>query len=91
MNDRVLIKVEEEEQKTAGGMLLTESAKEKPSIGRIIAVGPGAFDEEGKRKSLSVTPGNYVPYSKFAGNEFKSGDESEYVTLKSSDVLAVLS
>lgn len=91
LNDRVLIKVAEAEQKTAGGLLLTESAKEKPSIGTIIAVGPGAFDEEGKRKPLSVTPGNSVLYSKFAGNEFKSGDGSEYVTLKASDVLAVLS
>lgn len=91
LNDRVLIKVAEVEQKTAGGLLLTESAKEKPSIGTIIAVGPGAFDEEGKRKPLSVSPGNTVLYSKFAGTEFKSGDGSEYMTLRVSDVLAVLS
>ena len=91
LNDRVLIKVAEAEQKTAGGLLLTKSGKEKPSIGTIIAVGPGAFDEEGKRKPLSVTPGNSVLYSKFAGNEFKSGDGSEYVTLKALDVLVVLS
>ena len=91
LNDRVLIQVAEAEQKTAGGLLLTESAKENPYIGTIIVVIPGAFDEEGKRKPLSVAPGNSVLYLKFAGNEFKSGDGSEYVTLKSSDVLAVLS
>ena len=91
LNDRVLINVAEAKQKTVGGLILTESAKVKPSIGTIIAVGPGAFDEEGKRKPLSVTPGNSVPYSKFAGNEFKSGDGSEYVTLKALDVLVVLS
>jgi len=91
LNDRVLIKVAVAEEKTSGGLLLTESAKEKPSIGTIIAVGPGAYDEEGKRKPMSVTAGNTVLYSKFAGNEFKSGDGSEYVTLRVSDVLAVLS
>jgi len=91
LNDRVLIKVTEAEDKTAGGVLLAESAKEKPSIGTIIAVGPGAYNEEGKRKPMSVTPGNTVLYSKFAGNEFKSADGSEYITLRVSDVLAVLS
>ena len=91
LNDRVLINVAEAKQKTVSVLILTESAKVKPSIGTIIAVGPGAFDEEGKRKPLSVTPGNFVLYSKFAGNEFKSGDGSEYVTLKALDVLVVLS
>lgn len=91
MNDKVLIKVAEAEDKTAGGLLLTDAAKEKPSIGTVIAVGPGPLDEEGKRKPLSVSPGNTVLYSKYAGNEFKGKDGTNYITLRASDVMAVLS
>ncbi|XAR67218.1 hypothetical protein NMG60_11013696 [Bertholletia excelsa] len=90
LNDRVLIKVAEAEEKTAGGLLLTEATKEKPSIGTVIAVGPGPLDEEGKRKSLSISPGNTVLYSKYAGNDFKGTDGSEYIALRASDVMAVL-
>ncbi|XP_055836350.1 20 kDa chaperonin, chloroplastic-like [Solanum dulcamara] len=90
LNDRVLIKVAEVEEKTAGGLFLSEAAKEKPSIGTVISVGPGPLDEEGKRKSLSVSPGNTVLYSKYAGNDFKGADGSEYITLRASDVIAVL-
>ncbi|RDX81841.1 20 kDa chaperonin, chloroplastic [Mucuna pruriens] len=91
LNDRVLIKVAEAEEKTAGGLLLTESTKEKPSIGTVIAVGPGALDEEGNRKALSITPGNTVLYSKYAGNDFKGKDGSAYIALRASDVMAILS
>lgn len=91
LNDRVLIKVAEAEKKTAGGLLLTDASKEKPSIGTVIAVGPGSLDEEGNRKPLSVTPGNTVLYSKYAGNDFKGSDGSEYIALRVSDVMAVLS
>ncbi|KAA8534749.1 hypothetical protein F0562_029809 [Nyssa sinensis] len=91
LNDRVLIKVAEVEEKTAGGLLLTEATKEKPSIGTVIAVGPGLLDEEGNRKPLSVTPGSTVLYSKYAGNDFKGGDGSDYIALRASDVMAVLS
>ncbi|KAK7304015.1 hypothetical protein RJT34_15001 [Clitoria ternatea] len=91
LNDRVLIKIAEAEEKTSGGLLLTEATKEKPSIGTVIAVGPGHFDEEGNRKALSVTPGNTVLYSKYAGNDFKGKDGSNYITLRVSDVMAVLS
>ncbi|KAK7281329.1 hypothetical protein RIF29_09207 [Crotalaria pallida] len=91
LNDRVLIKVAEAEEKTAGGLLLTEATKEKPSVGTVIAVGPGPLDEEGNRKPLSVTPGNTVLYSKYAGNDFKGKDGSDYIALRASDVIAVLS
>ncbi|KAG8487590.1 hypothetical protein CXB51_018790 [Gossypium anomalum] len=91
LNDRVFIKVAEAEEKTAGGLLLTESSKEKPSIGTVIAVGPGTLDEEGSRKPLSVAPGNTVLYSKYAGNDFKGNDGTSYIALRSSDVMAVLS
>ncbi|KAA8523353.1 hypothetical protein F0562_009776 [Nyssa sinensis] len=91
LNDRVLIKVAEAEQKTAGGLFLTEASKEKPSIGTVIAVGPGPLDEEGNRKPLSVSPGNTVMFSKYAGNDFKGSDGSDYIALRASDVMAVLS
>lgn len=58
---------------------------------QIIAVGPGPLDEEGKRKPLSVAPGNTVLYSKYAGNDFKGPDGSEYIALRVSDVIAILS
>ncbi|KAI4377820.1 hypothetical protein MLD38_015394 [Melastoma candidum] len=91
LNERVLIKVAEAEEKTAGGLLLTEATKEKPSVGTIIAVGPGPLDDEGNRKPLSVAPGNTVMYSKYAGNDFKGSDGSNYIVLRASDVMAVLS
>ncbi|KAG7983931.1 hypothetical protein I3843_04G130700 [Carya illinoinensis] len=91
LNDRVLIKVAEAEVKTSGGLLLTEATKEKPSIGTVIAVGPGTLDEEGKRKPLSLTPGSTVLYSKYAGNDFKGKDGLEYIALRASDVIAILS
>ena len=91
LNDRVLIKVEEAEETTAGGLLLTQATKEKPSIGTVIAVGPGPLNEEGNRTGLPLSPGNTVLYSKFAGNDFKGADGSDYITLRASDVMAVLS
>ncbi|XP_051114260.1 20 kDa chaperonin, chloroplastic-like [Andrographis paniculata] len=91
LNDRVLIKVAEVEEKTAGGLYLTDASKEKPSIGTVIAVGPGQLDEEGNRKPLSVAAGNTVLYSKYAGNDFKGADGTEYITLRASDVIAILS
>ncbi|XP_058215846.1 20 kDa chaperonin, chloroplastic [Rhododendron vialii] len=92
LNDRVLIKVAEAELTTAGGLLLPEASKEKPSIGTVVAVGPGPLDEdEGKRKPLSISPGNTVLFSKYAGNDFKGADGSEYIALRASDVMAVIS
>lgn len=91
LNDRVLIKVAEAEEKTAGGLLLTEATKDKPSIGTVIAVGPGPVDDEGNRKPLSISPGNTVLYSKYAGNDFKGKDGSDYIALRASDVMAILS
>ncbi|OMO67153.1 GroES-like protein [Corchorus capsularis] len=91
LNDRVFIKVAEAEEMTAGGLLLTEASKQKPSIGTVIAVGPGTSDEQGNRKPLSVAPGNTVLYSKYAGNDFKDTDGSNYIALRASEVMAVLS
>lgn len=91
LNDRVLIKIKEAEAKSAGGVLLTDSAKEKPVTGEIVAAGSGTFGEDGKKKPLELKPGNTVLYSKYAGNDFKGKDGSAFVVLRASDVLAVLS
>ncbi|XP_072986896.1 20 kDa chaperonin, chloroplastic-like [Typha latifolia] len=91
LNDRVLLKIAEAEEKTAGGLLLTEATKEKPSFGTVIAIGPGPLDEQGSRKPLPVTPGNTVLHSKYAGNEFKSSDGTDYIVLRASDIMAILS
>lgn len=91
LNDRVFIKVAEAEEKTVGGLLLTEASKEKPSIGTVISVGPGPLDEEGNRKPLPVAPGSTVMYSKYAGNDFKGSDGTNYIALRASEVMAVLS
>lgn len=60
-------------------------------IWQVIAVGPGPLDDQGNRKPLSIAPGNNVLYSKYAGNDFKGKDGSEYITLRGSDIIAVLS
>ncbi|KAJ3673189.1 hypothetical protein LUZ60_006563 [Juncus effusus] len=91
LGDRLLIQVAEAEEKTAGGLFLTESTKEKPSIGTVVAVGPGALDEDGKRTPVEIAAGNTVLYSKYAGSEFKGEDGTNYIALKVGDVLAVLS
>ncbi|KAL5224548.1 hypothetical protein ABZP36_011187 [Zizania latifolia] len=91
LSDRVLIKVAEAEDKTAGGLILTETTKEKPSIGTVVAVGPGPLDDEGKRQPLSVSAGSTVLYSKYAGSEFKGADGTNYIVLRVSDVMAALS
>ncbi|KAL5199401.1 hypothetical protein ABZP36_020604 [Zizania latifolia] len=91
LSDRVVIKVAEAEDKTAGGLILTETTKEKPSIGTVVAVGPGPLDDEGKRQPLSVSAGSTVLYSKYAGSEFKGADGTNYIVLRVSDVMAVLS
>eukprot|EP00475_Leptophrys_vorax_P005555 TRINITY_DN13352_c0_g2_i1.p1 TRINITY_DN13352_c0_g2~~TRINITY_DN13352_c0_g2_i1.p1 ORF type:complete len:265 (-),score=13.89 TRINITY_DN13352_c0_g2_i1:237-1031(-) len=91
LNDRVLIKVVETESKSAGGVLLTESAKEKPVVGSVIAVGPGPLGEDGTRKALDIAAGATVLYAKFAGNEFKGKDDAQYVVLRANDIMAVLS
>ncbi|CAL0330268.1 unnamed protein product [Lupinus luteus] len=91
LNDRVLIQVAQAEEKTSGGLFLTEATKDKPSIGTVIAVGPGPVDEEGNKTPLAIAAGNTVLYSKYAGNDFKGKDGFEYITLRASDIIAILS
>ncbi|KAL4613850.1 hypothetical protein ACB092_07G011100 [Castanea dentata] len=91
LNDRILIKVAKAEEKTARALLLTKATKEKPSIETVIAVGPGPLDEEGNRKPLSLAPGSIIMYSNYDGIDFKGKDGYDYIALRVSDVMAVLS
>lgn len=90
LGDRVFVKVSASEEKTAGGILLPDTAKEKPQIGEITAVGPGKRSDDGKRQDVEVKVGDQVLYSKYAGTEIKLGGE-EYVLLSEKDILAVVS
>ena len=85
--DRILVKPSAEEEKSAGGIFLPDSAKERPQWGEIVAIGPGRL-EEGKRIPLEVVVGDKVIYSKYGGTEIKI-DGTDYLILKESDILAV--
>lgn len=88
LEDRVLVKQCEAEEKTAGGIVLPDTAKEKPQIGEVIAVGPGKMLDSGKRSPVGVKKGDKVYYAKYAGTEVKI-DTQSYVILRESDILAV--
>jgi chaperonin GroES len=87
LGDRVFVKVSASEEKTAGGILLPDTAKEKPQIGEIAAVGPGKLDNDGNRVPLEVKVGDQVLYSKYAGTDIKLNGE-DYVLLSEKDILA---
>lgn len=89
LGDRVVIKPTPREEMTKSGIVLPDTAKEKPQEGEILAVGPGAFDNDGKRVAMDVSVGQKVLYAKYAGTEFKvEGDELLIVSQK--DILAVV-
>lgn len=87
--DRVFVKVSASEEKTAGGILLPDTAKEKPQIGEVVQVGSGKRNEDGTRQELEVKIGDKVLYSKYAGTDIKLGSD-EYVLLSEKDILAVV-
>jgi chaperonin GroES len=89
LDDRVLIKQSEAEQKTAGGIVLPDTAKEKPQRGKVVATGPGKLLDSGERGKMSLKKGDEVFYAKYSGTEIKIEGE-EYVILKETDVLAVI-
>ena len=89
LDDRVLIKQSEAEETSAGGIVLPDTAKEKPQLGRVIATGPGKLLDSGKRGKMSLKKGDQIYYAKYAGTEVKI-DGKEYVILRESDVLAVI-
>jgi len=90
LEDRIVVKPLDPEQTTASGLVIPDTAKEKPQEGEVIAVGPGRFDDEGeKRIPLDVNVGNTVLFSKYGGTEVKYNGE-EYLILSARDVLAVI-
>jgi chaperonin GroES len=90
LGDRIFVKVSESEERTAGGILLPDTAKEKPQVGEIVALGPGKRNDDGSYQALEVKIGDKVLYSKYAGTDIKLGGE-EYVLLSEKDILATLS
>jgi len=85
--DRLIVKPIEREEVTKGGIVLPDTAKEKPQEGKVIAVGPGRLSEDGKRIAMEVKVGDVVIYSKYGGTEYKIDDE-EVIILRESDILA---
>jgi chaperonin GroES len=89
LNDRVLVLRVEEEQKTAGGIIIPDTAKEKPYEGKVIAAGPGKIDDNGKRVPLEVKKGDRVLFSKYAGTEIKIKGV-EHLMMREDDILGII-
>jgi chaperonin GroES len=87
--DRVIVRQSDAEEKTKSGIVLPDSAKEKPTKGKVVAVGPGKFDDSGKRMELDVRAGDTVYYGKYSGTEVEV-DGQKFVILRESDILGVL-
>ena len=89
LHDRVLIKRLEEEEKTKGGIIIPDTAKEKPIKGEVIACGPGKMSDDGKRMEMSVKPGDQVMFNKYAGTEIKIEGE-EHLVMREDDIVAII-
>ena len=89
LQDRVLAKRMEQEEQVRGGIIIPDTAKEKPQQGEVIAVGPGKFGEDGKRQTLDVKEGDKVLIGKYSGSEIRI-DEEDYVILREDEILAVI-
>ena len=89
LHDRVLVKRVEEEAKTKGGIIIPDTAKEKPMQGEVLAVGPGARDERGELVPLDVKPGDRILFGKWSGTEVKM-DGEELLIMKESDVMGIV-
>ena len=89
LDDRIVVRPSEAEQTTASGLVIPDTAKEKPQEGEVLAIGPGRIDDSGNRVPLDVTVGDKVIYSKYGGTEIKHNGE-EYLVLSARDVLAVI-
>lgn len=90
LEDRIVVQIVEAEQTTASGLVIPDTAKEKPQEAKVIAVGPGRVDDKGNRIPVDVAEGDVVIFSKYGGTEVKYGG-SEYLILSARDVLAVVS
>ncbi|MBN1601816.1 MAG: co-chaperone GroES [Chitinispirillaceae bacterium] len=89
LEDRIILKPVEADQKTAGGIIIPDNAKEKPQKGEVIAVGPGKTSDKGQKIEMSLKKGDKVLYGKYSGTEI-SIDGQDYLILRESDVLAIL-
>lgn len=89
LNDRILVKRLEEEQKTKGGIIIPDSAKEKPAEGEVVAVGHGKLNDKGERIALELKAGNRILFSKYGGTEVKV-DGQEFLIMREDDVLGVV-
>jgi chaperonin GroES len=89
LNDRILVLRIDEEEKTSGGIIIPDTAKEKPQEGKVVATGPGKLDENGKRISLDVKKDDRVLFGKYAGSEIKI-DGVEHIIMKEDDILGIM-
>ena len=89
LNDRVLVKRLESEEKTTGGLFIPDAAKEKPSKGEVVACGPGKLNEKGERVAMEVKPGDVVLFAKYAGTEIKVNG-ADHIIMREEDILAIL-
>lgn len=89
--DRVIVKPLEAEEKTAGGIVLPDTAKEKPQEGKIVAVGKGKVGDDGKVQPLELKVGDVVLYGKYSGTEISTKDGQDYLIMREDDVMAVIS
>jgi chaperonin GroES len=89
LHDRVVVRRIEQEEKSKGGIIIPDTAKEKPSEGEVIAIGPGARDEQGKIHALDVKKGDRILFGKWSGTEVKI-DGVEYLVMKESDIMGVI-
>lgn len=89
LEDRVLVKPSEAEEKTAGGIVLPDTAKEKPMMGTVVACGPGKLTDTGERAKMQVKKGDKILYGKYAGSEIKV-DGQDMLIIRESDILAIV-
>jgi len=89
LDDRVVIKQSESEEKTAGGIILPDTAKEKPQLGKVVAVGPGKLLKDGSRRQAAVKKGDEIIYAKYIGSEIEI-DRENYVILQEENILGIV-
>lgn len=88
LSDRLIVKPLDNEEKTSSGIIVPDTAKEKPMQGEVVAIGPGKMDDTGKRIKMEVKVGDRIMYGKYSGTEFKV-DKVEYLIMNENDVLAI--
>jgi len=89
LHDRVIVKRVEDERKSAGGIVIPDTAAEKPSQGEVVAVGPGKLDDNGKVVAMGVKPGDRILFGKYSGTEFKL-DGGDYLHMREDDIIGIL-